>query len=346
MPKVLVGTHRHELIPLHHRLIKEGWDSEVLVWNRRYERAWDGKVTKIIKRTDGTLNQEALEPVVEAATLGEVVVLTDIHRLAESFSGAQHLFPRLDGLGLPEPKDRVLFGGWFNGEEVQAAHLLVPDWGAWPSGLGPAVMGGLTLVRLSPSTLERAEGLVGGALHTATQALKVRGFKGLFQFDVEEDAEVGGFALRGLVAGWPHLHTEAFVAELASFGDVLSGSEPQLTRRFVTVLPITVPPWPNPRQGPGTQHPVVGLTPQQRARTYWYDVIVDTEKREIRTAGLDGLVGIATGASDATPLTSRARALEVAHRVQLPELQFRPDVGSSVESALSTLETRWALDVF
>lgn len=349
--KFLTASMRHHLLPLHHRLRREGHDCEALVWRSRYETAWEGSVSKLVRHSDGTLSADALAPTREAAERGEVVVLTDVRRVAELFAAAPRLFgplPPEAGTTVP-PADRLMFGGWFTGEEIQAPHLLVADWGVWTGGLGTPVLGGLTLVRLGNQLTEVGRGtanaVVGGAAHRVTELLKRAGFRGLFHFDVEETADTGELLLRGLAAGWPWLHTQAFAAELDSLSGALTGATPHLSRRFVTVLPVSVPPWPNEKSGGMPNLPVEGLTPQQQGQLYWFDIRLAPDRRALLTAGLDGLLAVATGASDSTPALARARALTLADRIRVPGKQFRQDVGLQVDGVLATLEERWGLSV-
>jgi hypothetical protein len=173
------------------------------------------------------------------------------------------------------------------------------------------------------------------------EQLKAASFRGLFQADVEEEVETGGMRMRGLRAGWPWLHTQAFVAEIASLGGVLAGEVPLLQKRIVTVLPVSVPPWPNTRAKDGEPVEVKGLTSVQQARTFWFDVTIDRKARQIHTGGLDGLVAVATGAADGSVHLARAKALEIAQRMEIPQKQWRTDAGLAVDAVLATFEERW-----
>jgi hypothetical protein len=265
-----------------------------------------------------------------------------VKRIAELFHAAPKLFAVAEKLTEVEPSDRLLLGGWYDGEHVQAPHLLVADWGLWPGGLGPAVLGGITLIRLGGLL----PAFVQGALQAATDRMKSASFRGLFHFDVEEQPASGELRLRGLSAGWPGLHTQAFLAETLSFSKALLGGFPVLKRKFVQVLPVTIAPWPNEKRSvelPAEE--IKGLTIQQQGQIFWLDVRIDQEARKIFSAGLDGLLCIATGCSDSTPALARARALELAHRISIPGKQFRPDAGMLVDSVLSTLEDRYGFVV-
>jgi len=337
-----VASMRHELLPLAHRLRREGHDVQAMVWRSRYENAWGGSIEKIARHSDGTLNQEILTPLVEEAARGDLVVVTTVKRIAELFHAAPKLFAVAEKLTEVEPIDRLLMGGWYDGEHVQAPHLLVADWGLWPGGLGPAVLGGITLIRLGGLL----PAFVQGALQAATDRMKSASFRGLFHFDVEEQPASGELRLRGLSAGWPMLHTQAFIAELLNAGESLLGNPPRLKHKFVSVLYVTIPPWPgNKSNNEVASEEIQGLTTQQQGKVFWFDMRVDQEARKLFSAGLDGLLCVATGYSDSTPALARARALELAHRISIPGKQFRPDAGMLVDSVLSTLEDRYGFVV-
>lgn len=336
--RFLVISNKHELLGVFHRLKRTGHDVELIVWNSRNEDVWSGLATQVVRRSDGSLTPENLTPFIEAAKAGELTLITATPKAMEWFGGAQLVYGKLPNETI-EPIDPLLLGGWFSGEAIAAPHLLVTDWGAWPGGLGPKVKGGLTLVRV-----DHLPSLVANAAGKAAERLKSASFRGLFHFSAIENPGTGEMELGGLTAGWPFLHTQAFLAELGDLGATLSGKPPELLKRFVTVLPVTVPPWPNPRQG--GRRPAVevrGLTPTQQGRCAWGDITVDPEHRKVLTAGLDGMVTVATGASDGSPALARMRALELATRLDLPEKQYRPDVGASVDAVLAALEDRWGL---
>lgn len=338
--KFLVASTRHELLPLHHRLRREGHDSEVVVWRARYEKAWDGQVRKVLRHTDGSLSAEALAPAVEEATKGKLAVVTTVRRMAEVFEGSPLVYRDLPPVG--SLRDRLCFGGWWEGGELVCPHLLVVDWGAWTGGLGPAVPGALTLIRLHDRPIP---GLLGPVLTEVTGHIPA-GWRGLVMFDAVEDHTTGEMRLGGLQAGWPWLHTQAFVAEMDNLGNTLAGTEmPFLTRRFVTVVPVTMPPWPNEKGAPVPEGVEVGgLTPLQQGRLMWFDIQVDRAARKLRTAGLDGLLAVAVGSSNSTPALARARSLELAARLEVPGKQFRADAGGAVDGVLATLEDRWGFE--
>jgi hypothetical protein len=171
-------------------------------------------------------------------------------------------------------------------------------------------------------------------------------FQGLVQFDLDFKTEDGSPEVSGMEAGWPFLHTHAFVSELEDFADLLGGAtlvptDQILPRKFVTVLPLSRPPWPTRKAKFRFElAPIGGLTGEQMARVFWHDVQADQEAGTLSTAGLDGLIGVVRGAANTNEL-ALLRALEVALRVQLPEKQFRSDAGRQVQSALAELEGRF-----
>ena len=341
MTDFLVLSYEHGLLPVAHRLQRvEGETVHVLVKKKRYERAWSGRFPNTVRGEHGEIQAESLEPLVAQAERGELIVLSDSPWADTVLSNAQRVFGTLelgDG-GNWAPSGPLRVGGWWTGEgggPLLAPHLLVVDQGCWPGGLGPSIPGGLTLARISsPTALALFDQLTKGAV----ELLQGTKFRGLVQVGLQQ-GEAGAVA-QGMVAGWPWLHTQAFLSELEGFGAVLRGERPPaLPSRFVTVLPVTLPPWPNPRPSPpavgAARVPIGGLTPQQIARVFWQDA--EVREGELWTAGLDGLVGIVRGPAESAVL-ARGRALEIALRMDLPEKQLRPDVGQRVEEVLASLE--------
>jgi len=239
-------------------------------------------------------------------------------------------------------------GGWFDGENLHGHHLLVVDRGAWPGGMGPAIDSGLTMVRIDvPETVWMVDQLA----EKWTDELKSSGFRGLVQLNLNFQTETGEPEVNGMQAGWPFLHTHAFLSELEDFAGLLAEDTPSATRpaqtllprKFVTALPVSRPPWPTRKaRFRFDLAPIGGLTPEQMGRVFWHDVQVDPEAQKLTTAGLDGLVGVCRGAADTNEL-ALVRALEVALRLALPEKQFRSDAGRRTQSVLSELEGRYGV---
>ena len=66
----LVITHHHELMPFANRLKSQGHQVDVIVWRKRYEKAWNGRLTKTLRMSEGQVNEESLSPWVQAANSG------------------------------------------------------------------------------------------------------------------------------------------------------------------------------------------------------------------------------------------------------------------------------------
>ncbi len=335
--RFLVISHTHGLFPFAHRLRNEGHEVEVLTWKRRYERSWEGKFTKALLASDKTLTKENLGPAVEAAKAGEITVVTDVRDLSHTFAGAQNYYGQISQADAPVSPLRL--GGWFDGETFQAPHVLVVDQGVWPGGLGANEVGGLTLIRADGENREVITGLIAGEV----DELKSKDFRGLVQFGIEIDHN-GAITILGRSAGWPFLHSHAFLSEMPDLGGLFGGAEPELPKKYTVALPVSLPPWPyldgqrSDHEGIAPKNVLIEhLTPQQQSSVFWHDVVLDTEAREIRSAGLDGLIGV-VHAGAGTHGLARAYAMGVAGRMTFPEKQFRPDVGMDVPSVEANLE--------
>lgn len=355
--KILVLSHFHSLFPFAHRLRLEGHDVSVVVWragqSTRYERAWDGSFERIfdsvmpIKKGDSRKERDekkkalnkAIEGLIEGTLESGATVISSSFQASEKFKQVQNLFPAFHSDNLPSTPVRL--GAWFDGEQMQAPHGLYFDEGVWPGGMGHQTPGGLTLVRI-----DTPEGL--GMFQMLTDPyrdeLKSRGFRGLVQFGLDLKRADGVPQIAGIELGWPFLHTHAFLDELESFGAILGTGEPLMTKKYVVMAPVSIPPWPSKGTEPAERccihSPREGmpkLTEQWQGRFFWHDVTVDREKRELWTAGLDGLVGVARGSGN-TIEAARARCLELLDSIQLPQKQYRMDVGSQTAAVLGGFE--------
>ena len=348
--KFLVLSHTHSLLPFAYRLQLSGAEVQPVVTVQAFEAAWRGKMEPSPRDPKGRLETEWLTALASASANSDTIILTDDWKLQEKFkeAGATKIFgvsqqhhTTADGLVHP-----LRFGGWFHPDYgLWAPHALIVDRGAWPGGMGPVIDGALTMVRIDrPDTVEMLEQLAKEKL----DELKEVGFQGLVQFGLNFQTQSGEPEVDGMVAGWPFLQTHAFLSELEDFSGLLEATTgsakappPLLPRKFVTVLPLSRPPWPTRKaRFRFDLAPIEGLTSQQLARVFWHDVQLDPEAARLTTAGLDGLIGVIRGAADTSEL-ALARALEVALRVRLPEKQFRSDSGRLVQPTLSELEGRF-----
>ena len=366
MSEYLVLSHTHSLLPFAHRLKKEGQKVHPVVVVRQFEAAWHGELLPSLRSTKdkGALDETFITQTFAQAKDEGWIVLTDnlnLHtRACEEFGiPDSQIFGRCifhEG----EPTSVIRVGGWFDGEVLSSHFGMVVDRGAWHGGLGPDVDGSLTLVRMDdPQTIEVMDLLVAPKV----EELKSRGFQGLVQFGLEFETQSGGPEVKGVGAGWPFLVSHGFFSEssltpLLDSHDKSSSYTPDpvesnpeasdptshfLPQKFVTVIPLSRPPWPTQKARFRFQTELIeGLTSQQMGRIFWHDVQIDQKAGQLRTAGLDGLVGVVRGSANTTQLAV-ARALEVAARLQMPEKQYRTDAGSKVQMVLSMLEEKYGI---
>ena len=344
--KFLVLSHTHSLLPFAYRLQLSGAEVQPVVSVQAFEAAWRGKMEPSPRDQKGRLDSTWLTDLAESSK-EDTIVLTDDWKLQALFreAGTPNIFGvhRQQHTTMEGLTGGLRFGAWFDGENLHGHHALVVDRGAWPGGMGPNIDGAMTMIRVdSPETIGEIDRL---AL-VWREELRSGDFKGLVQFGLNFQTEHGEPEIDGMTAGWPFLHTHAFLSELEDFSNLLSLgttglATPLLPRKFVTVLPISRPPWPTRKaRFRFDLAPVEGLTPTQTGRVFWHDVQVDQDAGKLSTAGLDGLVGVVRGAADTSEL-ALGRTLEVALRVQIPEKQFRSDCGRRVQLALSELEGRY-----
>lgn len=335
-PSFVVATRTHGLIPVARRLRASGCEVHLLVSEPEYHSTVDGGLA-------GGTTPEDLQWAVSQVEQGATLV-TDLPELWVPFGNVPGR--RYGVLGWSEPPRSTLrLGGWFTGSQLVNPHVLIADVGPWTGGAGdPSQLGGATLVIPDPRADLTLFGRLWDRLLTELKALD---FRGLIQAGVDVD-ETGYPELRGLTAGWPWLHTHAWLSELDNLPGVLAGTEePRIDpweHRWVTALPVSIPPWPNPStREAAPEHPAIeGLTPQQSAQVLWHDVRVDTGRRAVVPARRDGLLGVARGAAHTLEL-SRARALEIALAVRVEGKQLRSDVGSQCGPLLAALEAGYGV---
>ena len=342
MNKALVLSRQHHLLPVAHRLRLEGVDVEVASWKgivpanaksrkeNRFDRAWTG-LTERVMRSSG-ITQDFVDGARDLAVDGKVAVLTDHLQASAEFRGAKCLFPRIE----PEqpPRSPLRLGAWWDSERFEAPHVLYADPTCWPMGMGPGPEGAMALIRLDDPDLVTL-------FHQLTEPIaetlggEPGGFRGLVQFGLKLDAANGLPQLDGGELGWPWLHTHAFLAELENLSCVvLEDAAPVLEKKYVVVVPVTMPPWPA-AMGSAAEVPIEGLTPQRQGQVFWHDVTM--KDGQLWTAGLDGLVGVCRGAAGTAEL-ARSKALDLAAAIQIPNKQYRPDAVQSLSMALAGLE--------
>jgi len=332
----LVVSHDHSLIPFAYRLKLQGHSTELVVCSPRYEKAWEGKFDHILPASE--VSRKNLEPSLDLAKSGEVTVLSDNYKTSKMFAGVETFFGVTKVEEYDEPASIVRLGGWFDGESFQNPHLLVCDVGAWPGGFGPLKLGGLTLIRLDAENHSLFHEFIAPVRDLLREKYQ---FQGLVQAGLSEGPS-GRPEIQGVSCGWPFLQAHAFLSELEQFSSLLAKEKVELSRKIVTVVPVSIPPWPSgARPGPSAESlEVGGLTPKQLSRVFWHDVQLDSVKRKVLSAGLDGLLGVTRGAAD-TPDLARSRSLAIALAIQVPpEKQMRPDAGSMVAQTVAEFEAK------
>jgi hypothetical protein len=303
----------------------EGHTVYVVIWRSKYERAWAGRIDPVLKFTRDSIRKETWQPYVERVKAGELTLISNVPKAREIFEGHGYVWTALDD----SCKDPFRWGGWFDGKDILHEHIVIVDRGAWPGGLGAAVDGSLTLVR-APETPE----ILADAAEAVREQLTTSGYRGLFA--VEFDQVTGVLRPKAIHAGWLPLQLHAFLAEVP-LAPLLLGEPTNPLPRFAVALPLTLPPWPIADAHYPVDQPVNGLTEAQMGRVWWHDVQFSPEEKSLRTAGLDGLLGICIGAAHNLEL-ARGRALEVAQRLTIDELQYRPDAGAVVPTVLAGIE--------
>jgi len=335
---VLVLSDRHHLLPFARKLTNEGHTVATVVFESKkakYERAYTGVIDLVTDSKDSS-RTETIGQLKTLAASGDTVVISDSPRASKDFSTAQTIFSRV-------PQDEELIGplrlgAWFDGESFHAEHLLIFDEGTQAGGLGSPQPGAVTLAQ--PSTGESSEALLKLVDHQRTE-LQDLGFRGLAQWGLDYGLD-GALSLGiGRLLGWPPLHSHAFLSELEDFGGLLSGQMPVLGSKFAVAVHVTQAPWPYHTGQPLEECPI-DIPDSAQRQFFWHDIRVDQEARELRTAGLDGWVGVAHAAANSFEL-ALSKALDAAAMLQIREKQYRTDAGSAVRRALGLLENQSGL---
>jgi len=335
---ILVLSRQHQLLPFAYRLKREGHDVNGAIYHSgsraRYEDAYTGIMELAFRRRDKD-RQRKLQALQELAQEGKIVVLANDRRAMKEFTRAQYLFGRLPAE--KHPQGTVRLGAWFSGEEFQAPHLLIVDQTAAPGGLGAQADAALTMLRLPHEALETHFPQV----LELRDELKSRGFRGLCQWGLT--AQDQGLQLSGdSVYGWPSLHTHAFLSDLEDFGAVLGGAEPVIPQRYTMAVVVSQAPWPLLAHEALKPTEVSKLSNAEMARVFWHDAQADQETRTMQTVGLDGQVAVVRGSGYSFEL-AQSRALQICHRLQFHNRQFRPDAGGEVRRSLALLESEFGL---
>jgi hypothetical protein len=349
--RFLVLSHKHWLLPLAWNLKSSGHDVDVWTWKDRYDRAWKGLFDRTIegeskRNTDLTAVKQMVEE-------DELIVLSDSPNWMRRFDGAVSFGgPPAMPDPLTHPTSPVELGGWFTGEEFIEPHWILRDMGAWNGGGGPNVTGGAigwfnsnTSVVSANSTRTQDEHVT-QLIASQKDQLKSSGFQGLVRLGVELD-ELGGVKVNNISVGWELIHLHLLLALEVDLGSALldlntsaHARESLVPESYSVAVPVSVPPWPNQPAKPPKQELVEGLTSEQRRLVGWHDIELhqpDDQPACLRLAGLDGLIGVVRANHKTLPRTLNAVGGVLA-ALQVPEMQFRSDIGSQVPLFQATLD--------
>lgn len=303
--RVLVISHKHGLLPLAWRMVRDGHDVSVAVCTERYAKAWSGKFTPIW--TGRRPKAEQVQAVREIVQETGAAVYTDSFTWRDALRDLPNLYPTLPARGDIGP---LQLSAWFDGETFGQSYLLIEDRGAWTGGQGPTVVSAVTAILWpQPDTV----------FTPLTEALVAENFRGPVRVGISINPE-GAIVPAGMRAGWsvPHYHVP--------FG----------TARLATAVTVSIPPWPTECNVVPER---VRFTPSKAlmAATAFHDIQV--EDGGVVTAGTDGLVGVVTGSGHSWDML-RARVAGLAAELAslVPGAQYRLDFGQGVPMVVGAME--------
>jgi hypothetical protein len=327
----LVASNKHALLPFAWRLQREDHSVDVIVHKPRYRAAWEPKIPKV--NIEAGLD-ETLQLYHESVMAGDMIVLTDVRKVRDFFTGAPRLYAQLDIEDWGSHRPPLAMGGWFDGATWRNLHWLVLDWGLWPGGHGPSILAGATMIRQEPVFLG-PEHWFGGF----TESLIAQNFSGLVTIGLRYNDEHEELQPVGITAGWPWLHSHLFVAGVDNLGGVLGGEHAKWrpeSRTFTVGLSVTQPPWPYPTSQRPATTAIKNVSSDVVKETFFHDITLDGP---LSTASLDGLVAVVTSSANTSQL-ARTKALAFAEQIRFPERQARSDVGAGIEQILVGLESK------
>lgn len=325
MSEYLVLPRRHHLIPLAWRLKGEGHTVGVLPRSDRYERAWDGLFDKAFKGQEKR-DREEMAQLVEMAKTGQFTILTDCEKWQAQFEGAERVFGPTGENPIPNEwrPAPVQVGAWRTGDGRDILpHLIVRDLGAWPGGMGPCVTAGVLSEWWGEWRIP-----AGLAPAFEDEGWEVEVPPGLWQRDIIAN-EAGVVSFGAPRGGWELWQSQLLLSQVESLGGLLEDRpQGEAKGRFAAALAVSVPPWPNDK---ARSAPVLISGPSREQRQSvlsWFDVRKVGEMKVLETAELDGLVAIARVAANSIQWAG-AQVLDVAQAFELPERQYRPDLGTA-----------------
>jgi phosphoribosylamine-glycine ligase len=238
--------------------------------------------------------------------------------------------------------------GWFNGEHFYAVNHTLEEKKFMSGGIGPNTgCAGNVLWMPEDATVVFREGLA-----KAAEGLKKANFVGPIDLNTIATKE----ELYGLE--WtPRFGYEGtcnliwlLPMEFGQFMyEIARGGTPMLTQTkaaFAATIRCSVPPYPNPSKPEKYEGvPVKGIDIDNLEAFYLSDVrLVEGSENELETIGVDGWIGspIATGP---TIKDAFDKCEEMISDLQIPDLQYRSDVGKCCEKRYNQLEKNGWLDV-
>lgn len=323
--KILVLSNRHHLLPFADTLSEQN-EVTTVVLKDRYESCWDMSLPKALKGKQKST--DTYKKLFGALKEEGGTVITDSRKMTQSAHEAG--CPTYGVLNSPPVSSvpNLILLGWFHDEHAHNLALGVPDWGLWPGGMGPFVLAGLTVSRWKSAQLSAALGST-----IPVDQMKADSFSGMFAVYLKFDGN--GFQRVGYAGGWMPILSHAYLHGL-NFDDFPRGPKGLALQKkmHVVTLPVSVPPYPlecNYKAAP------VEINPElMRLPGVWLHDVEEAENG-LRTAGTDGLVAVVGSSADRLT-KARHGALALAAKVQLPQVQWRADVGALAERMFDMLE--------
>jgi hypothetical protein len=304
--RVLVISHKHGLLPLAWRLVRDGHDVSVAVCTERYSKAWAGKFTPIW--TGRKPKNQQVHAVREIVQETGAAVYTDSFTWRDALEDLPNLYPTLPSKGDIGP---LQLSAWFDGTGFSQAHLVVEDRGAWTGGQGPSVVSAVTMLRWPRNADD--------IFNPLSPALVAENFRGQVRVGISIGPD-GAIVPAGMRAGWsvPHYHV------------------PLGTGKVATAVTVSISPWPTECNVAPER---VRFAPSKAlmAATAFHDIQVEDEG--VVTAGTDGLVGVVTGSGHSWDML-RARVASLAAELAslVPGAQYRLDFGQSIPMVVGAFE--------
>ena len=327
--KFLVVSEGNGLHPLARRLVVEGQDVQVRTMKDAFKSCWNG-ILDVDVAPKGSFPDQWGE-VGEEVMKGERTLLTDSQKCRDTFA------PHVWGTAVASPLVRcpLMVAAWIGESGVSGAQWFFPDFGLWPGGMGTAVLAGGVLV----------PGKLPTVLLDAVEELHQEQMTGLALLGVVQHQLTGAWEVVSTEVGWPALLTDLLLWQLSQFDsypiltEMLAGREKMPSPEGFTVgCTVSLPPWPMyPKVANRRAEEVLlpHLNADLRAQYVFHDFKVAEGKPS--TAGTNGLLGTAVGWGR-TLARARLVAQRAAQGAELPEPQWRVDVGVGAAAAMVALD--------